>query len=162
MELCIVIAILGVLMVVAVAGLTRARLVSNEAGAIGGLRTIHTAQFAYSALCGSGNWAPNLVRLGMKPPTGSQGFLAEDLGSVMTPQRKGYIFNVTGGDGSAAGPADCFGMPSQTGYYGSAVPELEGTTGSRAFAINQSGAVWQLQGGMPPSEPFGAPAEPVR
>ncbi len=162
MELCIVIAILGILMVVAVTGLNRARLVSNEAGGIGGLRTIHTAQFAYSALCGSGNFAPNLVRLGMPPPAGTQGFLAEDLGSVMMPQRKGYIFNVGPGANAQPGATDCFGMASQTTYYGSAVPELAGTTGSRSFAVNQAGAVWQIQGGTPPAEPFASPAEPVR
>jgi hypothetical protein len=98
----------------------------------------------------------------MKPPTGSQGFLADDLGTAMAPQRKGYIFTVTAGAGSAGGPNDCFGLPSQTAYYASAVPALAGTTGSRSFAINQGGAVWQAQGGTAPTEPFGPPAEQVR
>jgi type II secretory pathway pseudopilin PulG len=50
-ELCIVIVVLAILLVTAVAGLFRARLMSNEAAAIAGLRAIYSAQFSFTAGC---------------------------------------------------------------------------------------------------------------
>ena len=159
-ELSIVILILGVLLVLAVATLWRARLAGNEASAISSLRTIHKAQFAYAVECGRGNYATSLVILGTKPSGSPYAFLNEDLGSVAAPTRSGYTIEMRLGlDGSAAGN-DCRGNATQTQFYASAAP-VDSGTGTRAFAINQGGAIWQLVGVTPPAEPFGAPAKPA-
>ena len=158
-ELCIVISILAILMAVATASLLRARISANEIGAIGALKTINTAQVAYAAGCGGGNYAENLVVLGTRPPGARQGYLTEDLSSAITPQKSGYDINVRDGAGSAVGPADCNMTPTITNYYASAVPVVVGRTGTRAFATSQRNGVYQLQGGTPPVEPFSPPAQ---
>jgi hypothetical protein len=50
------------------------------------------------------------------------------------------------------------GRPTWTAYYATGVPILLGRTGSRSFATNKRGAVWQSFGATPPAEPFGPPA----
>jgi hypothetical protein len=147
-------------MVIAVAGLVRARTMSNESGAVASLRAINTAQAAYSAVCGGGNYATSLVILGMKSPSGSQGFIDVTLAGATEPLRNGYRFRLQGGLGAVAGPRpDCNSQTTQTTYYATAIPAEPGSTGSRAFATNQKGSVYQLPGAVPPAEPFGPPAE---
>jgi type IV pilus assembly protein PilA len=161
-ELCIVIVILGVLMTVAVAALFRARTVSNEASAVSSLRAIYSAQFSYTAACGAGNYATTLTALTLAPPGGSEGYLSQDLGGSNNPQRNGYRFTLRQGQGAVRSHADCHGAATQTRYYAAATPTVPGNTGNNAYAINQSGAVWQVSGSSPPAEPFGAPAELVK
>ena len=60
-----------------------------------------------------------------------------------------------------AGPSDCNGLPTNSAFYAAATP-MSSSTGTRAFAINATSTVWQLLGGVAPSEPFGAPAVPLR
>ena len=161
-ELCIVMAILAILMAVATVSLLRARISANEIGAIGALKTINTAQVAYASACGAGNYAENLVILGVKPPGARQGYLTEDMSSSVTPQKSGYDINVKDGAGSSASPDDCNNTPTITNYYASAVPVVLGRTGTRAFATSQRNGVYQMEGAAPPSEPFGPPAVPAQ
>ena len=161
-ELCIVISILAILMALATAALLSARISANEISAISSLKTINTAQVAYAAGCGGGNYAQNLVVLGIKPPGARQGYLPEDLSSAVTPQKSGYNINVTDGAGSSAAPVDCNMTPTITNYYASAVPVAPGKTGTRAFATSQRNGVYQLQGAAPPPEPFGPPSQPAQ
>lgn len=156
-ELCIVILILGLLLTFAVATYSRARMSGNEASAVASLRAIYTAQFQYLNGCGRGNYATTLIILGTKPAPNSQGYISEDLGSSTNPSRNGYSFSLQPGAGGAAGADDCLGNPTQTKYYASAVPLTLNNTGGRSFATNQGGAVWQLEGGTPPDEPFEPP-----
>ena len=158
-ELCIVISILAILMAIATAALLSARVSANEVSAIGSLKSINTAQVAYAASCGGGNYAQNLVVLGVKPPGARQGFLPEDLSSAVTPQHSGYNINVKDGAGSAAAAADCNMTQTITNYYASAVPVALGKTGTRAFATSQRNGVYQLAGASPPPEPFGPPSQ---
>jgi prepilin-type N-terminal cleavage/methylation domain-containing protein len=83
-ELCVVIGIIGILSGLAVASLKRAKLAANEADAMGALRTITKAQFAYAVNCGRGSYATSLLTLGAKTSSRLQGFLNEDLGSSET------------------------------------------------------------------------------
>jgi type II secretory pathway pseudopilin PulG len=159
-ELGIVVIVLGVLMSIAVAAVFRARLTANEGAAIAALRTINTAQFQYQSSCGAGLYARSLVVLGM-PATGeTEGFIPGDLGTAVTPTRSGYSFNLAAGAGSAPGTPDCNGTPTLSRYYATAVP-VNPESGTRAFATNQAGAIWQSAGGVPPGEPFAAPAQIV-
>ena len=158
-ELCIVMTILAILMGIATAMLLRARVSANEIAAISALKTINTAQVAYAAACGAGNFASNLLILGVKPPGARQGYLSEDLSASTSPERSGYRINVTDGAGSQPAPKDCNGTDAITNYYASAIPMALGKTGTRAFATTQRNGVYQLPGGVPPPEPFAPPAQ---
>jgi prepilin-type N-terminal cleavage/methylation domain-containing protein len=161
-ELCVVIAILCILLVIAVASLLRARVSANETSAIGALRTINTSQVAYSSACGGGNFATSLLVLGRKPPGNSQGFISEDIGASTSPERSGYRLNVREGAGASAAPNDCNGTAATTNYYAVAVPMALGQTGTRAFATSQRAGIYQDPGATPPPEPFGPPSQLVQ
>jgi type II secretory pathway pseudopilin PulG len=156
-ELCIVILVVAILLATGVAALLRARMAGNESSAIGSLRTINSAQFAYAAACGSGNYATSLPILAAVPPGNTQGYLSEDLGSSPTPTRSGYTFQMLPGAGSAAAPPDCNNTQTQTKYYARGVPSVLGQTGDRSFATNQAGRIYQAFGAVPPDEPFDPP-----
>ena len=160
-ELCVVIGILATLFVLAAASLSRARLAGNEANAIGALRTVTKAEFAYAAECGYGNYATSLVVLGSKPPHTVQGYLNADLGSHLTAQISGYYVAVRKGAGTSYSRFDCMGNQTVTGYYAIAVPIEVDKTGRRSFATSESDAIWQRFGKLPPGEPFGTPDELV-
>jgi type IV pilus assembly protein PilA len=155
-ELCIVILVLAILLVTGVAALLRARMAGNESAAIGAMRTINSAQFAYASACGSGQYATSLPVLAVVPPGNTQGYLSEDLGSSPTPQRSGYVFGMGAGDGGNVGTPDCNGTATMTKYYARAVPFALGQTGDRGFATNQGGAIYWGPQGVAPVEPFGA------
>jgi prepilin-type N-terminal cleavage/methylation domain-containing protein len=161
-ELCIVLVILGILLVVAVASLQRARMMANESSAIAMLRTITKAEFAYASECGRGHYAPSLATLGSARPGRNQSYLSEDIGLVDMPERNGYRFNILPGLDSNPGLDDCNKIGTRTTFYASATPLALGRTGSRAFATSQSNGIWQRPGSVPPSQPFGPPSEYVR
>ena len=161
-ELVVVLFIMATLFVLAAAAVGRARLAGNEASAIGALRTVTKAEFAYAADCGSGNYATSLVVLGTKPPHTVQGYLNVDLGAHSTSQISGYNVTVSQGVAGVVGARnDCMGNQTATGYYAVATPIEVDKTGRRSFATNQGNAIWQRFGNVPPSEPFGPPAEIV-
>jgi type IV pilus assembly protein PilA len=161
-ELLIVVAVVSIIAAIAIPGLLRARMTGNETSAITSLRVTTSSQVAYAAVCGMGAYAATYVVLGTGPVPGTDGFISDDLGSVPTPQKTGYNFNLVPGAGSAVGPNDCNGTGTITAYYATAVPMTMGTTGTRSFAVTAGGAIWQLIGAAAPGEPFGAPATPIQ
>jgi prepilin-type N-terminal cleavage/methylation domain-containing protein len=161
-ELCIVIIILGILMATGVATLMRARMASQESAAVAGMRATASAQFAYLSGCGQGNYATSYPILGTKPAPNSQGYISEDFGSAINPSRNGYTFSLQLGAGGAASTDDCNGNPTQTKYYATATPNLLGQTGSKSYAVNQGGSVYELVGDTPPDEPFAPPDQMVQ
>lgn len=161
-ELLIVVAIISIIAAIAVPGLLRARMSGNETSAIASLRTTSTAQIMYSASCGAGAYASGYVVLGTPPVAGSEPFISADLGMVAAPQKAGYNFTLAPGAGSVAGPNDCLGTATITAWYGTAIPQTFGTTGTRSFAVNTGNTVWQNFTAAAPTEPFGAPATPVQ
>lgn len=161
-ELCIVIAVLGVLMVIGVTTLLRARMVANESSALASLRATASAQFAYLSGCGQGNYATTYVILGTKPSPNNQGYISPDLGAAVAPSRSGYTFRLQIGLGGAPSLNDCNGNPTQTTYYASATPNVPGQTGGRSFAVNQRGGVYQSLTATPPDEPLEPPDEMAR
>jgi prepilin-type N-terminal cleavage/methylation domain-containing protein len=160
-ELLIVVALIAVITAVAAGGLLRAKAAANEASALASIRVTSSAQKAYAIACGRGAFAPSYLILGASPPTGGGAFISEDLGSAVNPMKAGYRFTLTTGAGSAAGPADCNGGPTVTAFYATAEP-LSIASGSKSFAVNVNGTVWQLSGGTAPAEPFGPPAQVVK
>jgi len=160
-ELLIVVAIIGILSALAAAGLLRSRMTANEVSALASLKTVVNAQKAYAASCGSGAYAATFVVLGT-PPGSAAAFISADFGLSLAPVRHGFNFTLGAGAGSAAGLADCNGLPTITQFYSSAAPQSL-SSGTRSFATNgRNAGVWQIMGLTPPSEPFGAPAEPIR
>jgi prepilin-type N-terminal cleavage/methylation domain-containing protein len=156
-ELLIVVAIIGIIAAIAVPGLLRARMSGNETSAIGSMRAVNTAQVSYSAACGQGAYAVLFATLGTPPPGGNQPFLSTDLTGAVSPQKSGFTYTLAAGAGGAAGPNDCNGTGTNVTYYTSAIPTSPASTGNRAFASNQAGAIWQnvaAAGAAAPAEPF--------
>jgi len=153
-ELLIVIAVIAIVAAIAIPGLLRARMSSNEAAAIGSLRAVNTAQQNYAQFCrGFGTTLPHL---GFAPAASNQPFLSQDLTSGAAVMKSGYLTTMVPGAGNGAIPNVTPGCPPGTGsaYYASAVAVTLGTTGTRTFATNGSGTIWQNIGAAPPAEPF--------
>lgn len=162
-ELLIVVLLVGVLSAIASLSLMQARVSANESSAIAGLRSIVSAEIAYSAACASGAFATSLATLGVPPPAGTVAFLSPDLASAAVVQKSGYRFQLQPGLGSNAGNPDCNGTPTESRFYASGVPVSFGATGSRSFATaTPPGTIWADNTVAAPPEPFGAPAAPIQ
>lgn len=157
-ELLIVVAIIGIIAAIAVPGLLRARMSGNEASAIGSLRAINSAQSTFAASCGSGFYAPTLVRLGT-PPTvgGGDGFIGTDLATDPS-TKSSYRITITAGAAAPGAPASCNGQAAGTvvsTYFVGAVPLAGG--GVRFFGTNQGGTIYQSTAAVAVTQ-NGAPA----
>jgi len=163
-ELLIVVAIISIIAAIAVPGLLRARMTGNETSAIASLKVSTSAQVAYSASCGNGGYATSFIILGTPVVAGSEAFISADLGTVAAPQKSGYNFTMGAGAGNAVGPNDCLAAanPTNSTFYGTAIPQTFGSTGTRSFATNAGNTIWQDNAAAAPSEPFGAPATPIQ
>jgi prepilin-type N-terminal cleavage/methylation domain-containing protein len=143
-ELLIVVALMGVLAALSAPFLIAAKVASNEASAIGSMKAINSAQAAYSNSCGSNYFTTDIMALI------AGGYISPDI--AMLP-KSGFTVTVLPGNGAVAGAPDCFGRPTQTAYYSSAVP-VGPEAGRRGFATNQAGIVWEDRTGVAPAEPF--------
>ena len=157
-ELLIVVAIIGIIAAIAVPGLLRARMSGNEAAAIGSLRAVNSGQSTFASSCGSGFYAPSLVRLGT-PPTvgGGDGFVGTDL-STDPSVKSSYTVAMTAGAAAAAAPASCNGAAAGTvvsTYFAGADPAAGG--GVRFFGTNQGGTIYQSTAAVAVTQ-NGAPA----
>jgi type IV pilus assembly protein PilA len=138
-ELLIVVAIIGIIAAIAVPGLLRARMSGNEASAIGSMRAVNTAQQNYSQQCNG--YATSLQELRT-----AGNFLSPDLtqGAVGTAAIKsGFTVQVAVGAGTnplGNLPLGC--LLTDVGYYATAAP-LSASTGTRAFATDEQGTIWQ-------------------
>ncbi|MBS1819216.1 MAG: prepilin-type N-terminal cleavage/methylation domain-containing protein [Acidobacteria bacterium] len=152
-ELLIVVGIIGIIAAIGIPGLVRARMAGHEAAAIGSLRTINSAQSAYSSSCARSGYAQDLADLS-KPPAGSvAGFVSPDL--YGTPSTKsGYVLNlraapaavsVTGGAQTCNASAN----DAVSDYFAEAHPLAVGVTGQRAFATDTIGTLFFNISGAP-------------
>jgi len=137
-ELLIVVAIIGIIATIAVPGLLRARMSGNEASAIVSVRTITTAQVAFSASC-NGGYAGSLAALATAP-TGSVPFIPDDLGAG---SKHGYQFNLIAGDNQVLAQGQTCNNVANSfdGFLVTADPVTPGQTGVRYFAANQTGII---------------------
>jgi type IV pilus assembly protein PilA len=143
-ELLIVVAIIGIIAAIAVPGLLRARMSGNEASAIGSMRAVNSAQVTYAASCGGGGYAESLDDL-KKPTSGGEPFISPDLATNGV-VKSGY--NVALAKGANSQPVltsanTCNGTNSSSTYHATASPASVGQTGTRAFATNNSGTIYQ-------------------
>ena len=167
-ELLIVVAIIGIIAAIAIPGLLRARMAGNEASAIGSLRAINSGQAAYSSSCAAGGYATTLADL-FKAPAGGTGFISPDLASNGT-VKSGYTITLAAATSPAAATvtlaaATCNGSANNamSGFYGTASPVTPNGTGTRYFATDTRGTIFQDTAGIPP-EPLttGGTIKPVQ
>lgn len=160
-ELLIVVAIIGIIAAIAVPGLLRARMSGNESSAIGSLRSINSAEIAFSSSCGNNFYANTLEGLAMLPPGSTQAFISPDLGTTGV-AKSGYQVTLAAGAGAAAGPAACNTATTSNTFYAQAIPITFGTTGNRSFGINTAGTIYQMTAAAITEADFGAAATPIQ
>jgi type IV pilus assembly protein PilA len=147
-ELLLVIAIIGIIAAIAAPGLLRARMAGNEASAIGSVRAISTAQHAYAGKCNG--YAPVLTELSL---AGS--FLSPDMTASATLYKSGYTITMAAGASNVVLPSQSAGcVASGSSYIATAVPISIGSSGTRGFATDEGGAIWQDVTGAAPAQPF--------
>jgi type IV pilus assembly protein PilA len=151
-ELLIVVAIIGIIAAIAIPGLLRARMAGNEASGIGSLRAINSAQAAYSSSCANGGYATVLEDLFAVPDAGGTGFISPDLATNGV-TKSNYVITLSAGTNPAAtvvtlGAAVCnaaaaTGADAVSGYYALGAPVALGTSGTRTFATDTRGSIFQ-------------------
>ena len=147
-ELLIVVAIIGIIAAIAVPGLLRARMSGNEASAIGSLRAINSGEASFSSSCAGGFYAITLDDLVKAPAGSTQGFISPDLKSNGV-TKSGYT--VTLAKDGTAGTTDqnpvavCNAAASTpaSSYWGKADPVTANGTGTRYFATDTRGTIFQ-------------------
>lgn len=151
-ELLIVVAMIAVLATIAFPILLRARITSNEGVAVASLRTIHSAQAAFAATCGSGGYAQSLDDLALKPMGSTVAFITDpyNTNGVLV---NGYIASVMAGDGAttilpAANTCNGATADAVTSFVGERHPRAIGETGVRSFAVDTQGTMHMRQDGV--------------
>jgi type IV pilus assembly protein PilA len=165
-ELLIVVAIIGIVATIAVPGLLRARMSGNEASAIGSLRAINSAQAGYSSSCAAGGYAIDLADLAKAPSGSNQGFISPDL-KANGVTKSGYVVTLdkdksSGTKDVGTTSATCNGSSGQpaSSYWADAEPLTPGGTGTRYFATDTRGTLFQKTSKL--DNPIGAAEKPVQ
>jgi type IV pilus assembly protein PilA len=163
-ELLIVVAIISIIAAIAVPGLLRARMTGNEASAVTSLTATKVSEVSYSASCGNGAYAATFLILGTPLTPGGEPFISADLGSSATPQKSGYAFTLSGSvtPAAVAGPNDCLGTATVTGFYATGIPQTWGTTGTKSYAVDSGNTIYQNITAAAPVQPFGPPSTPIQ
>lgn len=160
-EILFVVGIIGILSAIAAPALSRTKMAANESSAIASLRTIHSAQQAFWASCGSGNYSPSLQNLGL-PVAGSPGYISNDISGAAPIVKSGYEFDMDTVNPSVGN--SCNGGSLVVTYHATADP-LPGR-GRRYFGSNGGGAIYQssatLFALMPDTGAAPAPAMPLQ
>ena len=133
-ELLIVLAIVGIVSAIAMAGYRHARVSGSEAAAIAGLAAINQAQFEFAQTCGNQRYSPTLAGLGVPAPGSGQAFLIPDM--TMDPLIKSGYQYVMAGTAVLDAAQTCNGLTPAATYKVSADPTMPGVSGIRFFATN--------------------------
>jgi prepilin-type N-terminal cleavage/methylation domain-containing protein len=164
-ELLIVVAIIGMIAAMAIPQLMRARMASQEAGAIASLRAVSSAQATYAASCGAGGYATDLADLAKAPPMSTMAFISPDL-SENGVSKSGYIFTVV--KNAAPGTNDVTETSCNdaaelraTAFFGSADPLVYGSTGTAYYATDTPGVIYKERDFTIPN-PIPLGTEPLR
>ena len=129
-ELLIVVAIILIIAAIAIPNLLRSRMAANEASAVGSLRTINTANVAYSTTYGIG-YPSALAKLG--PAASATSATADLIDSVLSAGVKsGYSFSYSAA-AAVGGTINDYAL--------TATPSNAGVTGQRTFFTNPSGVI---------------------
>jgi hypothetical protein len=117
----------------------------NEASAIGSLRAINSGEASFASSCASGNYAGSLNDLVKTPTNGGQGFISPDL-KINGVTRSGYNVQVAPRAGAGAlllPPTTCNATTPVAEYWAKADPVTLNATGTRFFATDTRGAIFQ-------------------
>lgn len=142
-ELLIVVAIIGIIAAIAIPSLLRARVSANEAGTIGDIRSVISAQAAFQSAA-NGWYAPIaclntpatcIVNYPANAPT-----FADPTITGLTP-KSGYNRSFTPGNIAAPLPTTLLGVVD--GFCYDATPTTQNQTGVRGFGGDASGRVCQ-------------------
>jgi len=139
-ELLMVIAIVGILSAIAMAGYRHARVTGSEAAAVAGLLTINQAQFAFAQTCGNQLYSPDLVGLGVPSPASGQPFISSDMAADPL-IKSGYQF-VLSGTAALDARQTCNGLAPVSSYRVTADPVNPGISGIRFFGTNADRVVF--------------------
>jgi type IV pilus assembly protein PilA len=127
-ELLIVVAIILIIAAIAIPNLMRSRISANEASAVSSVRSVTTAQVAYTTTYGVG-YADDLMKLappsGGGTPNSTAAGLLDWVGNCSSQpcQKSGYNFRIANAGGGA--------QPTTYDVYGT--PVSVGNTGARGF-----------------------------
>jgi type IV pilus assembly protein PilA len=156
-ELLIVVAIIGIIAAIAIPGLLRARMSGNEASAIGSMRAVSSGQAVFSSSAAQGGYADTIQRLANPCVVPGAPFLSPDLTVPDPILKSGYtVAMVAGGVGN--GPVACVGGATALTYHVTAMPQST-SSGTRSFAVDQVGSVWENTTGV--AIPVGMAAVPT-
>ena len=148
-ELLIVVAIIGIIAAIAIPSLLRARVSANEAGTIGDIRAVSSAQAAFASSA-NGNYgaltcltSPSNAACIANYPAAAPTFLDASLTTVPS-NKSGYARSF------APGPVS--GLAGQVaGFLYQAIPVAVNQTGVRGFAGDHSGRICFTPNGLPPA-----------
>ena len=143
-ELMIVGSIIAILATIAIPRLMRSKIAANEADAVGGLRTLSSAQTSFQGISAMDVNANGVGEYGSFGQLSSAvpAFIDESLGSG---QKAGYFFMVT-----TTGNAST----DEIMWEATAYAISKGRTGNRTFYVNESGV---LRGSDVVGSPVGPP-----
>jgi type IV pilus assembly protein PilA len=132
-ELLIVVAIILIIAAIAIPNLLRSKMASNEASAVGSLRTLNTSCVTFST--SYGGFPAAMSYLGGEgtgsSPTSTTAELIDNV--LQSGIKSGYTFSFSAGSADSAGNID--------GYTITAAPITPGVTGIRYFYTDQTGVI---------------------
>ena len=149
-ELLIVVAIIGIIAAIAIPSLLRARVSANEAGTIGDIRSVISAQAAFQSAA-SGWYAPitclsTPASCIVNYPTNAPTFADQTIAA--TSPKSGYNRTFSPGAPPNPAPPATVLLAVVDGYCYGATPSTVGQTGVRGFGGDASGRVCQSIAGI--------------
>ena len=150
-ELLIVIAIVGIISALALAGYRHVRVTAGAAVAVSALHTINRAQFAFAQTCGDQLFSPTLAGLAVPSPVTGSAFISPDMAADPL-VKSGYRF-LMAGTANLEGRQACNGVVPVVSYQVTAEPTVPGTSGLLFFGTNTDRVVYSdtatFTGNMP-------------
>jgi len=136
-ELLIVVAIILIIAAIAIPNLIKSKMAANESSAVGSLRTVTTANIAYSTACPQIGFAASLAEL---QAGASCAAAANEIDNTLsTGKKSGYSFTYTPGSGTPV-----------TSFKTTAIPQST-SSGTRGFYVDESGVIRFTPDGTAPT-----------
>jgi type IV pilus assembly protein PilA len=137
-ELLIVVAIIGIIAAIAIPNLLASRRAANESSSIATMRVIFSAEATYASTTGGGSY-------GTLNNLNTQGLIDSVVSGATTTAtaKSGYVYDLDTPIGTVTQAFDCNSVPSS--------PSGLGATGTRSFAVNESGVLYAVAGGTAPT-----------